>query len=53
VVFFETRAGGAVFSTASIGWAASLAHENYQNNVSHITANVLRRFLDPQPFAIP
>jgi N,N-dimethylformamidase len=53
VVFFETRAGGAVFSTASIGWAASLAHENYQNNVSDITANVLRRFLDPQPFAIP
>jgi N,N-dimethylformamidase len=53
MVFFETPAGGAVFSTGSIAWAASLAHENYQNNVAHITGNVLRRFLDPRPFEIP
>jgi N,N-dimethylformamidase len=53
MIFFETEAGGAVFSTGSIGWAASLAHQNYQNNVAQITANVLRRFLDPRPFEIP
>ena len=53
MVFFETQAGSAVFSAGSIGWAASLAHENYQNDVARITANVLNRFLDPRPFEIP
>jgi len=50
MVFFETPAGGAVFSTGSIGWAASLAHAGYSNEVARITANVLRRFIDPTPF---
>lgn len=50
LVFFETPAGGAVFSTGSIGWAASLSHNHYDNNVSRLTRNVLRRFLDPEPF---
>jgi N,N-dimethylformamidase len=50
MVFFETTAGGAVFSTGSIGWAASLAHAGYSNEVARITANVLRRFIDPTPF---
>jgi N,N-dimethylformamidase len=50
MVFFETPAGGAVFSTGSIGWAASLAHAGYDNDVARITGNVLRRFLDPAPF---
>jgi N,N-dimethylformamidase len=52
MVFFETPAGGAVFSTGSIGWAASLAHAGYSNEVARITANVLRRFIDPTPFAL-
>jgi N,N-dimethylformamidase len=47
--FFETPHGGGVFSTGSITWAASLAHNGYDNNVSRMTGNVLRRFLDPQP----
>ena len=51
MVFFETPAGGAVFSTGSIGWAASLAHAGYSNEVARITANVLRRFIDPTSFA--
>jgi len=51
MVFFETPAGGAVFSTGSIAWAASLAHAGYENEVARISANVLRRFLDPTPFA--
>ena len=50
MVFFETPAGGAVFSTGSIGWAASLAHAGYSNEVARITANVLRRFIDRTPF---
>jgi len=50
MMFFETPKGGAVFSTSSISWAASLAHKGYQNNVSRITANVVKRFIDPKPF---
>ncbi|HWA44699.1 MAG TPA: N,N-dimethylformamidase beta subunit family domain-containing protein [Hypericibacter adhaerens] len=50
MVFFETLKGGAVFSTGSIGWAGSLAHDNYRNNISRITENVLRRFISPEPF---
>jgi N,N-dimethylformamidase len=53
MVFFETRAGGAVFATGSIAWAGSLAHNGYDNNVARITANVVRRFLDPRPFDPP
>ena len=43
------RAGGAVFSTGSIAWCGSLSWNGYDNNVSRITGNVLRRFLDPEP----
>ncbi len=53
MLFFETPAGGAVFSTGSIGWAASLAYAGYENEVARLTGNVLRRFLDPAPFAMP
>jgi len=49
MVFFETPNGGGVFSTGSIAWAGSLAHQGYANNVARITGNVLRRFLDPAP----
>jgi N,N-dimethylformamidase len=50
MAFFETAMGGAVFATGSIGWAACLYHNGYDNNVARITGNVLRRFLDPAPF---
>ena len=50
IAFFETPNGGAVFSTGSIAWAGSLSHNGYNNNVSRITENVLRRFRDPEPF---
>jgi N,N-dimethylformamidase len=53
IVFFETPAGGAVFSTGSIAWAGSLSHNGYDNNVARITANVLRRFLEPEAFRLP
>ncbi len=53
MTFFETARGGAVFSVGSIAWAASLPHNGYDNNVSRISKNVVRRFLDPDPFTMP
>ena len=50
LVFFETHGGGAVFSTGSIAWAGSLAWNRFDNNVATLTANVLRRFADAEPF---
>lgn len=51
IVYFPTAGGGAVFSTGSIAWCGSLSHNNYENNVSRITSNVLDRFVasDPLP----
>lgn len=53
MVFFETANGGAVFATGSITYGMSLGHNGYDNNISTITQNVLKRFLDPTPFAYP
>jgi N,N-dimethylformamidase len=50
LAFGETPAGGALFCTASIAWCGSLSHNNYANNVSRITWNVLKRFMDGAPF---
>jgi N,N-dimethylformamidase len=44
IVYFETVAGGAVFSTGSITFCGSLSYNNYNNNVSRMLENVLRRF---------
>ena len=49
MVYFETPNGGAVFSTASISYCGSLSHNNYDNNVSKITDNVLKRFISEEP----
>ena len=51
MAFGEMPAGGALFATSSIAWCGALSHNNYDKNVSKITANVLKRFLDPTPFA--
>ena len=53
VVFFETNGGGAVFSVGSIAYAACLSEDRYANALSRLTANVLERFMDPQPFVLP
>lgn len=53
LTYFEGPNGGAVFSTGSISWAGSLSHNDYDNAVARITANVLRRFLDPEPIPAP
>src|SRR5215831_6792150 len=44
IVYFETIGDGAVFSTGSITFCGSLSHNNYENNVSRMLENVLRRF---------
>ncbi len=44
MVYYETPKGGAVFSVGSITYCGSLSHDNYDNNISRITENVLRRF---------
>ncbi len=51
MVFFETGVDGAVFSISSMAWCAALSHNDYDNNVSRITGNVLGRFLDPALFS--
>ena len=53
MTFFETPGGGAVFSVGSIAWPGSLPHNGYDNNVSRVSENVLRRFVDDVPFAMP
>ena len=53
MVFFETPKGGAVFSVGSMCWAGALCHNNYNNNVAKITSNVLKRFMDDEPFEMP
>jgi N,N-dimethylformamidase len=53
MVFFETPAGGAVWSTGSIAWSCALAWRNHDNDVARITTNVLRRFLDETEFVVP
>ena len=53
MVFFEVEGGGAVFSTGSISYAGSLAHNDYDNEIAKLTGNVVRRFIDPEPFEYP
>jgi len=50
LTFFETPGGGAVFSVGSIAWAGAMAWNAYENEVSKLMVNVLRRFIDPSAF---
>ena len=52
-MFYESPGGGAVFSVGSMGFAASLSHNDYDNNVSRMIENVVNRFLDEAPFPAP
>ena len=53
LAYLEYPAGGAVFSTSSISWISCLAMDNYANNVSRLTENVLRRFASDAPLPAP
>ena len=46
IVYFETQGGGAVFAVGSITFCGSLSHNGYDNDVSRMMRNVLRRFGD-------
>ncbi|MEA2598422.1 MAG: hypothetical protein QOF01_4891 [Thermomicrobiales bacterium] len=47
----EGSNGGAVFSVGSINWIGSLPTNGFENNVSRVTENVLRRFAGMEPEA--
>ena len=51
LVYLQYPRGGGVFSVGSICWCGSLSYNNYDNNVSLITYNVLRRFSSPEPLS--
>lgn len=53
ITFFETPGGGAVFSTGSIAYAGALPCNGFDNNIFRLTTNVLNRFKDETPFAMP
>tara|TARA_B100000686_G_scaffold212756_1_gene219686 strand:- start:10242 stop:12500 length:2259 start_codon:yes stop_codon:yes gene_type:complete len=44
MVYLKKLKGGAIFSVGSISWCGSLSYNNYNNNVSIITENVLKEF---------
>ena len=45
MVFYETPEGGAVFSVGSIAWGGGLPPNGFDNDVSRVTENVVRRFV--------
>ena len=53
LTFFETAAGGAVFSTGSISFAGALSTNGYDNDIATLMGNVLTRFINPEPFVFP
>ena len=53
LVFFEGPQGGATFATGSIAWAGALDLASEDPAVSRITANVIDRFVKPDPFHVP
>ena len=49
ITYFTSRGGGAMFAAASMTWVTSLPMNNYDNHVSRLTGNVLRRFASSVP----
>jgi len=46
MVYYEMPLDGAIFSVGSITFCGSLSHNNYNNNISLITNNVLNHFIE-------
>ncbi len=44
MIYYETPNVGSVFSVGSISFCGSLSHNNYDNNISRITNNVICHF---------
>lgn len=53
MAFHETPNGGAVWAFSSISYCGSLSHNNYDNNISTLTANVLNHFAQDGPLPEP
>ena len=49
----QTPCGGAVWAFSSISYCGSLSHNNYDNNISRLTANVLNHFAQDGPLPEP
>jgi N,N-dimethylformamidase len=49
IAYHETPNGGACFAFSSIAYCGSLSHNNYNNNISRLTKNVLDRFMQDGP----
>lgn len=49
LVLIPREAGGAVFSTGSISFSGSLAHDGWDNDVSRLLGNVFDRFVSGDP----
>lgn len=49
ITYFTTPEGGGMFATSSMSWCGSLSYGDGDNNVSRLTANVLRRFAADEP----
>lgn len=45
MIYYETPAGGAVYSSSSITFCGSLPHNGFDNNISKLLLNVVNRFL--------
>lgn len=44
IIYLKKSNGGAIFSVGSISWCGSLSYNNYNNNISIMTENVLKKF---------
>lgn len=49
ITYFPTPNGGAVWSASSIAYCGALSFNNYDNNISQLTKNVLDRFSADEP----
>lgn len=49
ITYFSTANGGGMFATSSISWLGSLSWNDYDNNVSKMTKNVLNQFIKDEP----
>jgi len=49
IIYLKKLNGGAVFSVGSISWCGSLSYNNYDNSISIMTENILRKFCSEEP----
>ena len=52
MTYTSTDSGGAAFCTGSIAWGQALPSNGFDNDVSRITENVLRRFSTDGPLTV-